>query len=458
MLRISRLFVYVALLMGCGGWGRGQSAPVSPPLELWFWSHSYLSSASAVQQSEARIDQAVSEGYTGMVLWDSSFSFMSSPSWPAQNVTYLQQVMNYAAARGLKVAAAVAPYGATQDVLQTNPNWAESQRVFGTQFQVNATGTALQLVSDFPGLQNSGFENGQTTWFSLNDAGLSLDCTVSHTGSCAALIQNSPNNARLTQSFPVKPWRQYHVRFWYKSQGCGGCNPNIYLYDASNFDQVRFNTSFNANGTQDWTQIDYTFNSQASTQIYMYLGNWGGNTGSFWLDDVTVEESALIYLTRRSGTPVVMYDPQHPSTVYQEGTDYNYIADPQMTAGRSTVYDLWHAPPSITLPATTTLKPGQIVALDTYSITPLPGSQVGMCLTEQGTLNWLKTNAEMVNAILPAGASFLMQYDEMRQMDSCGSCRAKGLTPGQLLAWHVDQTTKLYQSLRPGIPDFVWSD
>jgi hypothetical protein len=434
------------------------SAGTSAPMELWLWSHGYITSASAVQQSEARIDQAVADGYTGIVFWDSSFSFMAASFWNAQNVSYLRQVVEYAESKGLKVTATVAPYGASQDALQNNPNWAESQRVVGTQFQVSADGTKLQQISDFAGLQNSGLENGQTSWFSMNDAGVSVDCTTSHTGSCSALIQNAPNNARLVQSFAVHPWRQYHVRFWYKSQGCGGCNPNIYVYDAQNTNIVRFNASFNANGGQNWTEIDYTINSQASTQLLMYLGIWGGNTGSLWLDDISAEETALIFLTRRSGTPIKMYNPQSPSIVYQEGTDFNYITDPQMANGRTPFTDLWHTPPTITLPSTTALKPGQVVALDSYAVTMLPDDQVAMCLTEQGTLDWLKSNAQAISAMLPADAGLMMQYDEIRQMNSCESCRAKGLTAGQLLAAHVQQATSLYQSVHPGPWLYVWSD
>ncbi len=458
MQRITSLLFCFVLLIAPLRLVRGQTASATPPMELWLWSHSYIVNAAAVQQNEARIDQAVSEGYTGIVFWDSSFSFMSAPFWTAQNVSYLQQVIDYAESKGLKATATVAPYGAAQDALQNNPNWAESQRVFGTQFQVSADGATLQQISDFPGLQNPGIENGQTAWFGMNDAGVSVDCTTSHTGSCSALIENAPNNARLVQSFPVHPWRQYHVRFWYKSQGCGGCNPNIYIYDAQNMNEVRFNTSFNANGGQNWTEIDYTINSQASTELLMYLGNWGGNTGSLWFDDISVDETDLIFLTRRSGTPIKLYDPQNPNTVYLEGTDFNYIADPQMVNWRTPFTNLWHTPPTITLPTTTTLKPGQIVALDSYAVTVLPGEQVGMCLTEQGTLDWLKSNAQAINAMLPADAGIMMQYDEMRQMNSCGSCRAKGLTPGQLLAWHVQQSTNLYQSVHPGTPLYVWSD
>ena len=109
----------------------------SAPLDLWYWHHAYITNPAAVESSEALIDRAVEAGYTGVVFWDSSFTFMAAPFWPSQNVAYLQQVMNYATAKGLKVMATVAPYGYSNDALQNNPNWAEAQQVVGTQFTVN---------------------------------------------------------------------------------------------------------------------------------------------------------------------------------------------------------------------------------------------------------------------------------------------------------------------------------
>src|SRR5882672_6818091 len=107
----------------------------TPPPELWYWHHSYLTSPSALQSSTALIDQAYAAGYTGIAFWDVSFEFLSSPTWPASSTSYLRQAMNYAISKGMKVMATGAPYGWSNDVLQTNPNWAEGQDISGTRFQ-----------------------------------------------------------------------------------------------------------------------------------------------------------------------------------------------------------------------------------------------------------------------------------------------------------------------------------
>ncbi|MDP8979506.1 MAG: carbohydrate binding domain-containing protein, partial [Acidobacteriota bacterium] len=419
----------------------------TPPPELWYWHHSYLNSPAAVQSSMALIDQAYAAGYTGVAFWDVSFEFLNS-------TTYLQQGMNYAISKGMKVLATGAPYGWSNDVLRTNPNWAEGQRIVGARFQVNAAATQLQLVNSFSGLVNGGFESGKTSWFKIGDAGVDADPTVSHSGTYSGVIRNAPANGRFAQLLTLTPWRQYHLRMYVKTQNYGGSTPAFLVFDASSSAVQRLYNSIHMGATQDWTQVDATFNSQSSTQAWLYFGEWGGSTGAIWFDDVSVEETALVNVLRRPGTPLKLYDP-NTAAAFQEGKDFNAISDPQLVAYPR---DDYHAPPTVTLPAGTAMQPGQTVALDFYAVQPVYSNQTGMCLTEAGVQNWLAQNAQAVTAAVPASAGYFLQYDEMRHMNSCASCKAKGFTPGQLLAWHASQTIGLYQSLRPGAPIYVWSD
>ncbi len=431
--------------------------PAQP--QLWYWQSSYLTSPSAVQSAEALIDKAAAAGYTGVTFFDSSFSFMAQSFWPAQNVGYMKQTMDYATSKGLKVLALAAPYGHSADALQNNPNWGEAQRVVGSKFKVNANATALQFQNSFPGLDNSNFSSGTQGWFDMHDQGVSLDQSVGHSGNTSALIQNAQGNSRLRQAVQLTPWRQYHLRLWYKTQSFNGY-PSIYMFDASNFSVNRLYAYIGNNANSNWTELDFTFNSMDTTSAYLYLGCWGGSAGNIWFDDIQLEETSLVYLARRSGTPITMYDANNPSTTFNEGTDFNYVSDRQMSSARDPFYNEWHTAPTVTLPAGTNLKPGQVVGMDSYSIFPVPGGehQVGLCLTEPGVMNWLTKNAQAIDSVLPPTGGYFLSYDEMRQMDSCGGCKAKNMTPGQLLAWHVQQSTQVYRAAGPNAPLYVWSD
>jgi hypothetical protein len=98
------------------------------------------------------------------------------------------------------------------------------------------------------------------------------------------------------------------------------------------------------------------------------------------------------------------------------------------------------------------------VALDYYAVVPIYGSQVGMCLTDPGVLQYLQTNATSLTSLFPASTPYMLGYDEMRHLNSCALCKAKNMTAGQLLAWNVQQSVSTFQSVAPGSELYFWSD
>jgi hypothetical protein len=453
---VSAFVLSLALILCCSGFGDHRP-------QLWYWHHSYLATDEALVSAEKLIDRACKAGYTGVVFWDSSFSFLSDSFWPPENVNRLRAALGYAAAKGLMVTAAAAPFGFSNDALQANPNWAESQRLLGSRFRVDGTGRKLLLINGFSGLQNAGFELGRSAWFDLNDAGASLDRTTVHSGHASGVIRYASGNARFRQLLKLTPWRQYHVRLYVKTQAFQGLS-QLEILDASGLNRFHpvnplLNATFQAGETGDWHPLDYAFNSREATSAYLYFGVWGGSVGTIWFDDVGVEETALVYVTRRPGTPVKVYDLTDPARVFQEGTDYDPITDPRMTSTRTPFTDSYHPPGEVTLPSSTRLKLNQIVAIDSYSVFPIPGIyDVGMCLTAPGVLDWQRRNASAIKSVLPPGAGLLMGYDEMRQMNSCGSCRAMHMSTGELLAWSTGHSVALYKAVLPGAPLYVWND
>lgn len=424
--------------------------------ELWYWQHSYPESVADINTIEAQIDQAYSFGYTGVVFWSSTFSFMGSPVNPANNVAYTQQLVAYAQAKGMKTMGTVAPYGYSDDALSTNPNWAEGEHVTGSQFTVNSSKTALVPVNSFGGMVNPGFESGLTAWFDWKDPNMGIDTTVAHSGGASGYVTNAGGNSRFVQSLNLIPWRQYHGRIWIKTANFQGFS-QIEVWDPST-STASFDSPIQQQSTQDWTELDFTFNSRSNAQPLLLFGVWGGSSGTIWFDDALIEETSLVYVLRRPGTPLKAYNPANPSTVFQEGTDFNPVADPRLASG-GMFGDFWHAPGTVTLPGTTTLLPGQTIAMDYYAVQPIQSNgDVGMCLTETGAQNFLQQNAQSITSNMPSTLNYLLSYDEMRHMDSCASCKAKNMTPGQLLGWHVTNTANLYQSLAPLASLYIWSD
>jgi hypothetical protein len=433
-----------------------QSIMLSAGPELWYQHHSYLVSEDAVSKSKTLIDKAVAAGYTGALFWDSSFFMMGNPDWDPDNEDRLKEVLKYARKRRLKVVAEAAAFGWSNDTLAANPNWAEAQRVIGTQFQVAADGKTLQLKSGSAGLLNGDFESGQTAWFDLGDPNVSIGSDA-YSGKGALTIVDPPGNARVRQKFAVKPWRQYHLSFDYKAAGAGIGSPMVVVSDGSNLEKGRLTVYLHESA--GWSDLHYLLNSGDSNELVIYLGVWGGAKGTVKFDDIKLEETGLVWLAHREGAPFKLYDPQNPSQVYAAGADYNEVIDPDMLPHRPSFHNVFHWPPPFTLPKTTQLKPGQIVAADYYAATPLPHeTQMGMCLTEPGVYQWLAKNAHEMKKVLPAESNLMFGYDEMRQANSCLSCRSKNLSPGELLAWSLGKTHGIYRNTLPGTSFWIWSD
>ncbi len=423
---------------------------------LWYWQQAYPESLSDVNNIEAQISLAASYGYTGVAFWSSAFTFMGSTVHPANNTAYMLQLISFAQSKGMKTMATTSPYGYSDDALINNPNWAEGEHITGSQFTVNASKTALVPLNSFGGLVNPGFESGQTGWFSWGDPDMGVTTSVAHSGTASGYITNAAGDSRFVQTIDLTPWRQYHGQIWIQTSNFSGY-AQIEVWDQASGTSL-FATPVQMNSTQGWTELDFTFNSRTFTQPLFLFGVWGGSTGSIYFDDAFIGETSLVYVLRRSGTPLTMYNPANPGTVFNEGTDFNPIADPQLASGGGFT-GFYHTPATVTLPSTTSLKPGQTVAIDYYAVQPVTATgDVGMCLTEPAAQAWLQQNAQALVSTLPSNMNYLLSYDEMRHMDSCSLCKATGLTPGQLLADHVTNTYNMYHSLAPAASFYIWSD
>ena len=429
----------------------------APGPELWYFHHSELDSDDALRSSKALIDRAVAAGYAGVVLWCGGIDLAGDPDWPVENEDRLRAALKYAASKHLKTVVTAAPFANSVNPLRVNSNWAEAQQIVGAEFQVDPAQRTLRFINSFRGLNNANFESGKNDWFDTNDQGAGNDTDDAHNRHESAIIDSAKGNSRLRQKIELKPWRQYHLRLFYKSHDFRGFT-QVEVLDASDNSKVRFNSPIHARGDADWVQVDYTFDSQDTTAAYLYLGVWGGSTGKLWFDDLQLEETALVYLTRRQGTPIKVYDLQNPGTVYREGQDFRQITDPRM-AERHPFTDTYHEPPNVTLTKGTHLSAGQKVAMDFYSTFPIPGSnQVSMCLTDKGVANWVRQNARAIKKLVPVGSGVLLEYDEMRQMYSCASCRAEKKSAGELLAASLMQTADTFGAAMPKAPLYVWND
>jgi hypothetical protein len=208
--------------------------------------------------------------------------------------------------------------------------------------------------------------------------------------------------------------------------------------------------------TQDWTQHHFVFNTLDNPSAGIYLGCWGASGGTLWLDDIRLEEVGLLNVVRRTGCPLTVRGDD--GTLYTEGQDYEPIADPRMgTVPWPGEFEVWHTPPSITIPVGSRIKDGQKLRVSYYHAIMIYDGQVSASLVDPKVFELHKDQLQRVQKLL-APAGFFLSHDELRTAGWSADAQATGKTPGVQLAENVRKCIALAKQTSPRAELVAWSD
>jgi hypothetical protein len=404
---------------------------------LFYWQD--MTDPKQVDGVIARFAKAQADGYNGVV-----FSSNVAPAKAAE-------VKQAAAKYGLDIVALV--MGGPRD-----RNYMEGVLVKDALF-VARDGTAALQQDNPTRIVNADFEdvkdNHFNGWSFQDDEGVTTfaDHAVAHGGKTALRMEsigkNQYRHCRISQPLKLQPYRQYRVSFWVKTEGMAPCDPEVKVLDTDATGSVSFQT-FHADPTQDWKEYSLVFNSLDHADARLYLGSWYGKEGKLWWDDLKIEEIGLVNVLRRPGCPVSVRG--EDGTVYEEGRDYQKIADPNLHP-----WQPWHEQPPIKLTANSRIKDGDRLRVSYYhSLVVYDGCLQG-CISEPKIFDEWRQQVVQVNELLHP-AAFCMQHDEMRVMNQCALCQSMKMTPGELLAWNVHKAAQIIRDVRPDAEVWVWSD
>ena len=409
-------------------------------VEKWIYCPTNLLVDKNVSELETLWRRAAAAGYTHVLLADSKFNRLGEMD--ARYFRNVERVKKIAAELKMEIVPALFPIGYSNDMLGRDPNLVEGPPVKDVPLVVQG-GVAHVDDPDAPTLPGGDFSDlKKWTWkdeFIVADKG------------AARISDANGRNARIVQKLKVKPWRQYHVSVWIKTQDFRG-EPMIKVQPAKDDGRSLQWTNLDVEPTQDWKEHHAVFNSLEYPDVGLYLGVWGAGAGSLWWRDAKIEEVAFLNMTRRPGTPLVIKTAEGQPLV--EGRDFAALNDPKLGqtpyAGE---YDTWHQPPQLhtKLPDGTRLRASYFHAATIYE------HQATICLSEPKTYELLRDQAKRVHAAWNA-KSYMMSHDEMRVADWCETCQARHLTPGQLLADNVKRCVEILHETAPGAHLYVWSD
>ncbi|MFB3879866.1 MAG: carbohydrate binding domain-containing protein [Armatimonadota bacterium] len=427
----------------------------------WLFVMKNMGNPDSLAETLALLPRAQAAGYNAIVLSDGHlYEAREDDGAYRENVLKLQAE---ARSHGLDLIPCVMPIGYSGSITGVDRNLAEGMPVKDALFLVH--GGVANLVPDPPvSLPNGGFENANgdlfAGWDMQDYPGQSTfaDHQVFRSGSTSVRMENIPQadpkwgHCRFSRTIAVKPFRQYHISAWIKTEDFEAPRTvNITVLAPTEQERSLCFAEFDIRPTQDWTQYHIVFNSLNFDEVRLYFGTWDGKAGRIWWDDVQVEEIGLHNLLRRDGCPLEVRG--EDGAVYQEGIDFEPVRDPELQPGIQ-----YHTPPAgILLTPNSRIKDNQRLRVSYYHSVVIGDWQIMCCLSDPKVYDILRQQVQRVEDLLHPSA-FFMQHDEIRVGNWDKACQDRHLTPGQILADNVSKCTQIIKDISPTAKVWVWSD
>ncbi|HVT11473.1 MAG TPA: carbohydrate binding domain-containing protein [Fimbriimonadaceae bacterium] len=424
----------------------------------WVYVGTNLQVEENVNKVIALMKRAKGDGYNGIVLADTKLQRLATV--PDRYFKNAARLLDACKQEYMDLIPAVFPVGYAEGMLSNDPNLVEGQPVKNATFVVHGGEAQLQPSPDETykngGIEEAngdrlagmGFQDGiGTTTF--------VDTQVKRSGKQSLRMTDPKGNGRIVQEIKVTAHRQYHVSAWIKTQDFD--RPGNFAIRVFDPQMKNLTTQeVQIQPTQDWKQVDVTFNSADSSVARIYMGVWDGNKGSLWIDDVKLEEVGLLNVIRRDSCPVRVRS--QDGTLYKEGVDYAPISDPRMgTVPWPGAFEVYHPAPPIKILPGSKIKEGQTLLVDFDHALITVDHQVAICMSDPKTYAVEQDEAKRVEALFhPRG--FFMSHDEIRAGNWDDACQAHGLDAGPLLAENASKSVQAIEKAHPGAEVYVWSD
>ncbi|MCX7016575.1 MAG: hypothetical protein NTW86_29130 [Candidatus Sumerlaeota bacterium] len=454
-------------------------AAEAPEAARWQKRWVYLSSNLYVNENLPKIEQilrrAAATGYNGVLFTDYKTGFwwkLDSPQRWQANAQRLRQLT-----RDLKMdlVVCVFPFGYAGSLLWNDPNLAAGMPV--KDAPLVARNSALE-PEPTAAIRNGSFEEykgDQAVGFSFQDGPGKMsfiDSQIAKDGKVSIRFENFGRvpdlpNGRVVQEVAVKPWQQYRLRVWMKTEGLTAEEVKVMaLVSGDRTLQWQHLKALRGGKEQpigsvrdlttDWVEQRVTFNSLDNTAVRIYVGAWGGKAGRIWWDDLRIESVPTLNVLRRERLPLSVVG--EDGTRYDEGRDFEPLADPAVgKTPWSGSFETRHEPPAIRLTQDSRIREGQRVLLSCYHPTIVYDDQVNCSLEDPKVFDLCQEEAQKaVEAFAPDG--LFMSHDEIR----CAGWEPKETeqfkTTGELLAFNIRRCYEIAAQAAPGKPVFVWSD
>ena len=421
----------------------------------WVFVSRSLRADKDVADVERIVRTASAHGLNGMVL---SAGLDRLDRQPPEYLQRLAQVKQICSEYGVEIIPNVFSVGYGGSVLAHNRNLAAGIPVNDVPFVVH-DGRA-RFVPDRPvKIANGGFEDydgNRANGYRFHDKPGEVsfvDARVFKTGTASLRFEGfgryEHGHARVMQEVDVQPHRCYRLSCWVKTDALtpeGTFRVQVLTEDGRSL--APYDPRVPA--TSDWRRIVMGFNSLHYEKVRVYAGVWGGKAGRFWVDDLEIEEVALLNVLRRPGTPLTVRD-EATGRIFEEGKDYARIEDKRLN------FRFDHEAPTIEILPGGRIEEGRRLRVRYYHGIAINRGQVSVCMSEPEVDEIWSQQAQLIHQHLRP-SRYLLSMDEIRAGGSCQACKRRELSMAQILGHCITRQVQAIRRANPSAEVLIWSD
>jgi hypothetical protein len=421
----------------------------------WVFVSRSLRKDADVQDINSIVRTGSQHGLNGMVL---SAGLDRLDMQPLAYMRRLGQVRQICEQHNVEIIPNIFSVGYGSSVLASDRNLAAAIPVRDALFVVDS-GRASLLEDPDVKIVNPGFEQhvgDRCAGYRFHDKPGQVsfvDKRVFKSGMASLRFENFGKDkyglARLLQEVQVQPHRCYRVSCSIKTERFEPASSlKMAVMGADGRNLAPWDPRIPA--TTAWRKVVMGFNSLHYDRVRVYVGAWGGKSGRFWVDDLSIEEVGLLNVLRRPGTPITVRD-EATNTVYSEGRDFARIEDPRL----SFRFDRSSIP--IRVLRAGRIKHGQRLRVSYYHGMAVNRGQVTVCMSEPKLYEIWRKRARLIHRYL-APKRYLLSMDEIRAGGACRACKSRNMSMAQILGDCITRQVALIREANPDAEVLIWSD
>ena len=327
--------------------------------------------------------------------------------------------------------------------------------------------TFVPAPTDRPHVPNGGFERyskkrGFADFTFIDgdrgdNAWIRQDTSVKRSGDASLVCEMGKGMTRISQRISPMPNRHYRLTAHVRWEGFDPKRAPIRLFvqrERGNGKTTLVAKSAQAAASSDWVKLETEFNSVEFGDLRAWLGVWdSGQTGRFWVDDMSVEEVAPRCVLHAYGSPRSVQR-RSDGRLFVEGRDYSL---PSLSWP---IFKDGDGPVEIAVLNRRQIRPGDELAVTYYTpSTSGDGNdrQVSICPSDPALYKVLAASAKTIDDLIRP-EEWLLSFDEWRNGNVCAACQARGTTLPAMIADCAARCSGIIRGLNPNAKVWIWSD